>query len=140
MAQVFLLCPHYTISFGFCQAVHPATAGLWTVPFRRFADLIKDNQKARLNALADTCLFLCADFIDRDGPLTSDALPYGRCPQGVRRATRSAESTTAGHPRVGLACLAKMSCTSSRLSSPLVSAVSLASSKSSSLAAGHRLQ
>ncbi len=49
----FSLCPHYTISFGFLPSCPSnLTAGLWTVPFRRFADLIKGNQKARLNALA----------------------------------------------------------------------------------------
>ncbi len=47
----------------------------------------------------------------------------------VRRAARSAVVTNfAGHPRVGLACLAKCAYTSLQLSSPLVSAVSLASS------------
>ncbi len=55
----FLYVP-ITISFGFCQ-LSLLTAGLWTVPFRQFADLIKDNQKAEgLRALAVLGLaFLC---------------------------------------------------------------------------------
>ncbi len=56
----FTLSPLYTISFGFCQAVLSLTAGLWTIPFRRFADLIKDAIKQRLNiAVLGLCLFLC---------------------------------------------------------------------------------
>ncbi len=50
----FSLCPHYTVSFGFCQAVPPAwPRASWTVPFRSVCRPYQEQSKARLNALSE---------------------------------------------------------------------------------------
>ena len=90
--------PIISQTFGFCQSFSTGpvrlTTGLWTVPFRRFADLIKDNQKARLNALTCVrpCLFLLSlicQVCRRTLYLQTHCLA-GVARRGVRRATRSA--------------------------------------------------
>lgn len=98
MARVFLYAPIISYRSDFAnlfQAVSVSlTPGLWTVPFRRFADLIKDNQKARLNALTCVrpCLFLLSLILPgrrRTLYLQTHCLA-GVARRGVRRATRSA--------------------------------------------------
>ncbi len=91
---------------------------------RPYQKTIKQGLNARG---ARPCLFLCLDFArsptDAKPPgLPSRALPPG----GVRRyLCRSAvKSTTAGHPRVGLACLARCHARLHGSASPSVSAVS----------------
>ncbi len=85
--------------------------------------LSKNNQKARLNALAVLGLaFLCLLLILPDAK-PSRRIARGRCPQGCVRRARSAVGVyNCGRPRVGLAAALQVACTSSRLSSPLVSA------------------
>ncbi len=84
---------------------------------------------SRCSRLALFVLFLWKSPTDAK-PRTRIAL-RALPPGGVRRATRCEVPQLPSHPRVGLACLAKMS--SSRLSSPFsLCTVSLASSKSSS--------
>ncbi len=126
------MSPLYHIVHGFCQAVHPDRGPL-DGPVPSVCRPYPRTVKSKANALA--VLGLASSLFDFARSPT-DAKPQTHCltgvaHRGVRRATRSAVSTTAGHPRVGLACLAR--CPSSRLSSPLVSAVSLALIKSSSL-------
>ncbi len=71
-------------------------------------DLIKDNQKQRLMhcgalglCLFSFCLYLPSPTDAKPPIVTLRALPVG-----VALRAPGCESTTAGHPRVGLACLA----------------------------------
>ncbi len=106
MARVFLYVPIIPYRFGFCQSCPASlTAGLWTVPFRRFCRPIKRQSTAK-----------CARGARRHAlPITfcqrspTDAKPQTQCLAGVARevcvalrALRCESSTTAGHPRVGL--------------------------------------
>ncbi len=77
----------YRSGFANCPA-SPTAAGLWTVPFRRFADLNQeDNQKARLNALAvlSAFFFVFTDFArsptdaGASRRIALKALPEGCC-------------------------------------------------------------
>ena len=111
------------------------TAGLWTFR-RRFADLIKDNQKARLNAL--TCVRPCLFLLSLILPGRRRTLYLQtHCLAGFARwvcvALRAPLKGYRCKPSSCRSCNpCKMSCTSSRVSSS-VSALSLASSMSSSV-------
>ncbi len=127
MARFFFIIPHYIYRFGFRQAVPPKAAGLGPVPFRRFADLIKrqSKSKAKFTRGALTLPFSLSLICRRK----TDAKPPDALPRALREVAHRARaplwSTTArSHPRVGLACPADV--VRFTLSSPLVSAVSLA--------------
>ncbi len=126
----FSLCPHYTISFGFCLKLSRLTADLWTVPFQiDFADLIK-TIKSRLNALAVAlCLFFDRLIFARSPtdakPLQTHCLA-GVARRGVRRAALACGVYGFG-PSSCRSLLHALARCHARLhvSSPLVSAVSL---------------
>ncbi len=131
MAQVFLYI-QYTISFGFLPKLS-ASLTAWTVPFRiglpTLSKTIKKQAKCSIFRPLPFSLSLIlnppADLQPPDALLR--ALPAG----GVRsRYALRCESGTGPSSVPGLTCLAKMSPRVFGSSSPLVSAVSLASSKS----------
>ncbi len=123
---------HYTISFGFAKLSRQLDAGLWTVPFRQFADLIKDNQKAKAKCTRGAQhFFFCANFRSPTDAKPPDAHCLAGVAQGV-------------HPRYALRCesgcgppsscgsCALQSVMRLRLSSPFSLCGLLGSSKSSS--------
>ncbi len=125
LARVFLLCPHYTISFVLLLSLSGQfDSGASDGSVRRFADLSKDNRAAQCTAVLGLAFsFFVFDFArsPTDAKPPDDCL-CGRCP-GVRQLRARCEPNC-GPSCVGLGMPCKMSCTSSRLSSPLVSAVS----------------
>ncbi len=120
----FFMSPGFhTISFGFLLLSRQLDCGPLTVPFRRFVDLIKDNQKVKSTALVVRwpCLFfLSFDFArSPTGAKPPDAVLRARL--GVRRRLRArCESTTAGH--LCRSCMPWVRCHARLhgLSSPLV--------------------
>ncbi len=129
----FLYVPIVPYRSGFAKAVPqldrgPLDGSVPSVcrPYQR-----QSKSKAKCTRGARPCLSLSLILPGRrQDAKPPDALPCGRCPQEVTVAFYAlrCESTTAGHPRCGVLHALQMSCTSSRLNSPLVSAVSLASS------------
>ncbi len=92
---------YHNVRFAGCPA--SLTGGPLTVPTLSVGP-IKDNQKARLNALAVLGLRSCLLIL----PGRRRTLkPPDACFGVAQKQLLPAESTTAGHPRVGLACLAR---------------------------------
>ncbi len=100
----FSLCPHYTISFGFCQAdrQRPQASGQFRSP--SVCRPYQNNQKRGLNALS--VLGLAFSFVFDFARSPTDAAPQtcaGVAAQRVCVARCWRKSTAAGH--LGLACL-----------------------------------
>ncbi len=89
---------HYTISFTAVVPLDSRALDFMSL-FRRFVDLIKDNQKARLTRGARPCLFFVFDFARSP----TDAKLQTYCLAGVARSVRQhalrCESVNCGHPR-----------------------------------------
>ncbi len=112
--------------FGFCRCPASLTAGLLTVPlFRRFAAIfIKDNNRAaaKCTAVLGLAFFFLSLIFARSPTDATSRLSAGVASQ-VSRYAPAVSLATGGSVVSCMPC--KMSCTCSRLSSSLVSAVSL---------------
>ncbi len=128
--------------FRVCQAVHkrPRTSGSVSIGLR--ADLIKDNQKKAKFSLAvlGTFIFVPGSCSNGRAGSRRDAFtPCEACHGVLNRYHALALVHGAGIPRIAGSCTpCKMSCTSSRLSSPLLSLCGRPKLVKSSSQHGHR--
>ncbi len=135
----FLYVPIIPYRSGFPALPLSLTAGLGRFRSVRFADLIKTiKSKAKCTRGARRPFSLSLIFADRRRTLSLQTHCRAGCAQGCVALRARCESTTAGHSCRCLHALQDVM-PRLRLSSPLVSPVSLASS-SRPPAYGHRLQ
>ncbi len=80
--------------------------GLWTVPFRPVCRTYQRQSKLKAECTRGVvpAFFFVFDFARSPADAKPPDARIGRCPRGVRLHALRCESTTAGHPRVSLAC------------------------------------